>query len=259
MALNLDKIKERLSAFQNSANSTSKILWKPSGKSQIRLLPYKHNKDNPFVELYFHFTVSNGKSILSPISYGEADPIVEFAAKLRKSGSKEDFILSRKLEPKMRIFAPVVVRGLENEGTKFWGFGKTVYQEILSFISDPDYGDITDPINGRDISIESLTPLEAGNQFGKTTIRVKPNKTAVVDNKDVLKSLLEDQVNVSEIYIRKTYDELKAILLEYLEPGSEPKEGAKTSVTAKQVDPFASAPSKKVSDVSAAFDDLFNN
>ena len=26
----------------------------------------------------------------------------------------------------MRTFAPVVVRGKESEGVKFWGFGKTV-------------------------------------------------------------------------------------------------------------------------------------
>ena len=35
----------------------------------------------------------------------------------------------------------MVVRGEEKQGVKFWGFGKTVYQELLS-IMDPDYGDI---------------------------------------------------------------------------------------------------------------------
>jgi len=44
----------------------------------------------------------------------------------------------------MRTFAPVIVRGEESQGVKFWGFGKTVYQELLSIIADPDYGDITE-------------------------------------------------------------------------------------------------------------------
>ena len=35
------------------------------------------------------------------------------------------------MEPKLRTFVPVVVRGEEGEGVRFWGFGKTVYQEIL--------------------------------------------------------------------------------------------------------------------------------
>ena len=55
---------------------------------------------------------------------------------------------------KLRTFVPVLVRGQEGEGVKFWGFGKTVYQEILGYITDPDYGDITDPTNGRDLTIE---------------------------------------------------------------------------------------------------------
>ena len=57
------------------------------------------------------------------------------------------------MEPKLRTFVPVVVRGEEGEGVRFWGFGKTVYQEILGYI-DPDYGDITDPTSGRDLTIE---------------------------------------------------------------------------------------------------------
>ena len=56
--------------------------------------------------------------------------------------------------PKLRTFVPVLVRGQEGEGVKFWGFGKTVYQEILGYITDPDYGDITVAVNGRDLTIE---------------------------------------------------------------------------------------------------------
>ena len=37
----------------------------------------------------------------------------------------------------MRTFAPVIVRGEESEGVKWWGFGKTVYQELLAIIADP--------------------------------------------------------------------------------------------------------------------------
>jgi hypothetical protein len=52
--------------------------------------------------------------------------------------------MGRKIEPKMRTYVPVIIRGKEAEGVKFWGFGKTIYAELLSIISDPDYGDITD-------------------------------------------------------------------------------------------------------------------
>jgi hypothetical protein len=100
----------------------------------------------------------------------------------------------------MRTFAPVVVRGKESEGVKFWGFGKTVYQELLSVIADPDYGDITDATNGRDIGIDRQTPAEAGNQYGKTTVRVKPNQTTITDDATLLTSIMDNQSDLVELY-----------------------------------------------------------
>ena len=38
------------------------------------------------------------------------------------------------MEPKLRTFVPIIVRGQEGDGVRFWGFGKTVYQEILGYI-----------------------------------------------------------------------------------------------------------------------------
>ena len=120
--------------------------------------------------MYFHYDLGK-KNYLSPVTFGESDPAVEFAEKLKATGNKDDWQMSRKLEPKMRTYVPILVRGKESEGVKFWGFGKTVYQELLSFIADPDYGDITDLSAGRDVVVEYHTPEEAGNSFGKTTIR----------------------------------------------------------------------------------------
>jgi hypothetical protein len=119
---------------QNKLQNTqrkSDSLWKPTpGKHQVRIVPYKFNKDNPFIELYFHYNVNN-KTYLSPQSFNRPDPIVEFADKLKRMGDKEDWRAAKQMEPKLRTFVPVIVRGEEGEGVRFWGFGKTVYQETL--------------------------------------------------------------------------------------------------------------------------------
>ena len=157
--MDLNAIKNRLSQLQTTNNRTSN-LWKPQPGSQVvRIVPYKFNADNPFIELYFHYDLG-GKNYLSPISFGRPDPIEEFAQKLKSTGSKDDYRLGKKIEAKMRTYAPVVVRGEENQGVKFWGFGKTVYQELLSIIADPDYGDITDQVSGRDVAVEFKTAEE---------------------------------------------------------------------------------------------------
>jgi hypothetical protein len=166
----------------------------------------------------------------------------------------------------MRTFAPVIVRGRENEGVKFWGFGKTVYQELLSVIADPDYGDITDPINGRDIMIERQTPAEAGNQYGKTTVRVKPNMTPLTESKEMLSSFLDKQVNLTELYTEPSYDELKQALATYLNPDSEdvPFDTNTTTTSngvAATTTPTANTggtKTAKTDDVEDAFDQLFN-
>ena len=162
----------------------------------------------------------------------------------------------------MRTFAPVIVRGQESEGVKFWGFGKTVYQELLSVIADPDYGDITDPVSGRDIQIERQTPAEAGNQYGKTTVRVKPNQTPITDNKKILEGVFENQPDLTELYTEPSYDELKEALAVYLNPENEDTDTTTTSngvtATTAPTTNVGTTKTAKTDDVEDAFDQLFN-
>ena len=251
--MDLNAIRKRLGQLQTTNNRTSS-LWKPQpGKTQIRIVPYAFNKDNPFIELFFHYNLNN-RSYLSPISFGRPDPIEEFAQKLKASGNKEDYQLSKKLEAKMRTFAPVIVRGEESQGVKLWGFGKTVYQELLSIIADPDYGDITDPVNGRDVSVEFISAEESGASFPKTNIRVKPNQTPISDEPSVLELVKSGQKDITDIYQEQSYEELTGILNEWLNPGDEQKKEEAPSTVAT-----SDLGTSKVKDTSEAFDELFNS
>ena len=256
--MDLNAIKNRLSQLQTTNNRTSN-LWKPSPGSQVvRIVPYKFNADNPFIELYFHYDLG-GKNYLSPISFGRPDPIEEFAQKLKSTGSKDDYRLGRKIEAKMRTFAPVVVRGEEKEGVRFWGFGKTVYQELLSIIADPDYGDITDPVNGRDVAVEFKTAEETGKSFPSTTIRVKPNQTPITEDAALLESIKETQKNITEIYQERSYDELTQALNDYLNGDSSSESSEKETKKEEVVTTTSDSKSYDSKETSDAFDDLFNN
>ena len=263
--MDINAIKSKLATLQSTSN-TKDNFWKPEpGKQVVRVVPYKHNKDNPFIELFFHYNLGNNKTYLSPLSFGRPDPVAEFADKLKSTGNKDEWIQGKRLEPKMRTFAPVIVRGQENEGVKFWGFGKTVYQELLSVIADPDYGDITDAMNGRDIMIERQTPAEAGNQYGKTTVRVKPNQTPITEDDTQLQSVFDNQADLTELYTEPTYDDLKEVLKNYLNPSSseETETTTETASTTSTTTSTSATPSattaKKTADVEDAFDQLFNS
>jgi len=258
MGLNLDAIKAKLNQLNKNDNKKQN-LWKPTeGKTRVRIVPYVHRKENPFLELYFHYDIAK-RSMLSPVSFGNADPVVEFAEKLKKTGDKDEWLMGRKIEPKMRTYVPVIVRGKESEGVKFWGFGKTIYTELLSIISDPDYGDITDLMNGRDIDVE-FTPAEGPGQYPKTAIRVKPNTSPATDDKAIAEKIM-NQPEITDLFPEPTYEELETALQEWMNPENADSDvetsNEKTSTTESSA-PAAPAAEKKT-DVASAFDDLFNN
>ena len=130
-----------------------------------------------------------------------------------------------------------------------------VYQELLSIIADPDYGDITDPVNGRDIVVEFKTSEETGRAFPMTTIRVKPNQTPVTENTDVMKTIKDTQRDIKELYNEQSYDDLHKVLSEWLNQDSDVKD----DVTSPDTDDPVKKAQTQTSDVSSAFDELFNN
>ena len=110
--------------------------------------------------------------------------------------------------------------------------------------------------------IERQTPAEAGNQYGKTTVRVKPNQSAITEDKSVLEGVLNGQSNLTELYTEPTYDELKEALASFLNPSDDSNATTTSSTTTTstttstpKVEPTVAAKEN----VSDAFDDLFNS
>ena len=236
--INMDAIKERLTKLQRS-DKTKNAIWKPEGKHVIRIVPYKFDKSNPFIELYFHYGVNN-KTYLSPMSYEEADPFVEFADKLKRVGDQDSWKQARKFQPKLRTYVPIVVRGKEEEGVKFWGFGKTVYEELLGYISDPDYGDITDPKGGRDVKIE-YTKAESADSWPKTKVRIGAKPTPLTTDKETFTKLMDDQPDIYSIYDKVDYDTLESVLQKWIDPTADIEEPPK--------DEFVEAPAEGTDDL----------
>lgn len=214
-----EKIKAKLAELQKASEPKEKKeftsnFWRPdAGKQVIRILPNKFQPDYPFTELSFYYDF--GKAWLAPAVLNQPDPVTEFCHELLKTRTKEDWVRAKKLEPKQRTYVAVLVRGKEEEGVKFWGFSKTIYQKLLSIIDDPDYGDITDLTTGRDVTVE-YTPSKKEGEFAKTEIIVKPKETRYTDSEIVAK-LVSDMPDVTTVFTVPTYDELKSALVKYLD------------------------------------------
>jgi len=220
--MDLNQIKQKLESLQTQSNtnkgSGKSIFWKPSvGKQQVRIVPNKHNKSFPFTEMQFYYGIGQ-RVMASPMNWGEKDPIQEFTKQLRDSGDKENWYLAKKLDAKTRIFAPVLVRGEEEEGVKLWQFGKEVYQAFLNLAADDEIGDYTDVSGGRDIKLTTVGPEVTGTPYNKTTLSPSMKQSPISNNTNVVERALDTQPNPTEVFKRLTFDEVKANLETFLKP-----------------------------------------
>jgi len=224
--MDISAIKQRLNALQSTNNTGkkekidySKVYWKPKeeGKYQIRIVPSKLDPKNPFQEVFVHYGFSKFP-IYALTNWGEKDPIVEFATQLRKTNDKENWSLAKKLDPKMRVFAPVIVRGEEEKGVRLWEFGKEIYMQLLGIAEDEDYGDYTDISEGRDLTVDVVKGDIGGRQGLKSSIRVKPKTSALSSDASLIQKFLKEQPSLLEIQRKMEFDALKEVLQTWLSP-----------------------------------------
>jgi hypothetical protein len=185
-------------------------------------VPSKLDKNNPFKEVFVHYGFSKFP-LYALTNWGEKDPIIEFTKQLAQTGDKENWKLSKKLEPKMRVFAPVIVRGEEDKGVRLWEFGKEIYMQLLGIADDEDYGDYTDINEGRDFTVEAVMGDIGGRQGLKSSIRIKPKTSPLSTSKLDIEAWLEEQPNILEVQsaYKMTFDKMKETLQNYLNPEDE--------------------------------------
>jgi hypothetical protein len=240
--MDLNVIKQRLDSLNKQSNNSGggnskNLFWKPSvGKQLIRVVPSKYNKANPFTEMMFYYGIGSKRVMASPQNWGEKDPIVEFAKQLRNTSDKENWRLAKKLDAKVRTFAPIIVRGQESEGVKLWQFGKEVYQEFLNMAADDEIGDYTDIVGGRDIKLTTVGPEVTGTPYNKTSIGPSLKITPLSTEEDVVNTLLNDQADPMKVFKPLSYDEMKEALQEWLAPEGEEEEDSIISEPAVSFD-----------------------
>lgn len=287
MSIDVQKLASRLREFEDEAKQSeaSKNLWKPKeGVQYVRIVPYKFNPGVPFIELKFYYKLG-GKTYLAPCTFGKPDPIMEFVETLRASGVQAQRELAKKLEPKPRTYVPVIVRGEEALGVRYWGFGKLVYKQLLKLmVNTKMWGDITSLTEGNDLEVEfhkiSKKKTKDGQIIPDTSITPDPRKTPVVDpTQPELVQKIKDQVDILTCWNLPEYSELKDAMDRFLNPeaaaeGSSEEAGDDVDDTAVVSAPpplspaanpaaspsptTAAAPAAASTDLGKAFAEFFN-
>lgn len=261
MAIDLAAIRKKLNQISGQ-NSKRNVMWRPEegAESTARLLAYPDNDGQPFKELMFYYNIGNNPGLLSPYQFGKADPIQELITKLRDEGTKESYELAKKLYPKMRCYAPVIIRGEEDKGVRLWAFGKQVYQSLLNYMLDEDYGDITDPADGRDVRITCTKP--PGRQWATTDVRPRGKSSPLSEDQSKSKDWLSNIPDVNDMFELKSYEELERIINAWLNGDDEDTQkqettrGGSWNNSKKKDDDSPDAISSKYSSLDDAFADL---
>lgn len=223
MSLDINAIRNKLAKLQGKSTGTS--YWRPTENTEtnVRILSFKTDDGLPFKEFYFYYNIGKNRGILAPHQFGKKDPFQELINQLRSDGSSESKDLLKKLYPKMRIYAPVLVRGEEEKGVQIWGFGKTVYQELYTLLADEDVGDFTDPFSGRDITVSSSKA--AGRQWATTSVRPRMKTSKLSDNDAQMKQWIDSIPDPDNLFELQSYEELSKIINDWLNGEDNESEG----------------------------------
>lgn len=234
----VSSVKAKLDAMSAQGNSKS-LVWRPTrGKEeQVRIVPYRHGSD-PFNELYFHYDIGPVKTILCGNTAGvnEPCPICEYAQfLLKQERSDKTYALYKRLKSRLRVYVPVVVRGNEDAGLRFWGIGKNTYNSIGKFFIDAEYGDLSDPIKGRDLKVLATNPTPQ-YIYGQVDVRPSANSSALSQNTQQAKAWITECPTVFEAFPKMSKEDIQNALDVFIAQGDsgQPAAEAPTSENAEQ-------------------------
>jgi hypothetical protein len=219
MSINMELMKKKLASLRGDGNENS-VWFKPQeGEQVVRIVPTADG--DPLKEMFFHYNVGEhrGGIVCPKRNFGERCPICEFASSVWKEGvstnDEEGKKLAKSLFVRARYFSPVVVRGAEAEGIKFYGYGKRAYELLLGYILDPEYGDVTDTLEGTDIILVYTKPTTPG-AFPQTSLKMRRNTSTLLEDQDAIPALLDRMPDFDSLFERLSPEEIDAILDEQL-------------------------------------------
>ena len=253
MSLNMELMRRKLATLrgEDPDQRTSAFFRPNEGDQDIRIAPAPDG--DPLKEMFFHYNVGDRRGgLLCPKrNFGENCALCDFASSLWKEGveknDEESKKLAKSLFVRQRYFSPVVVRGREDEGIKVYGYGKRAYENLLAYILDPDYGDITDTLEGTDIALTYTKPTQPG-AFPQTSLKMRRNTSTLLEDVDAIPALLDGMPDFDSLFDRYTSAQIDAILDEQLAGGGSAESRSKETTRYNN----------GKSDVDRAFDELMS-
>jgi len=215
MGINLAAIKAKIAQLNGDnkrENSSNIQFWKPAvGEYKIRCMHWPDGvckEGEVFEERWFYYGIGRS-ALLAPDQFGNPDPIKELRMKLFSSGTPRDKEQAKKLFPKMRSYAPIVVlegHDADPEKVLVYSFGSGIYQKLLGYFMNEKVGDYFDPFNGFNLDVK-VTQVK-NKEFLDVSIELAAldGRCPLNSDPEKVKTILASIPDLSKVWQVKDYD-----------------------------------------------------
>ena len=228
----------------------------PGHTYTVRLLPFAKDPKNTFFHYYNHgwpsFATGQYVQSLSPMTFGERDPIAEERFKILRTGTEDDKEKVKAIKRIEKYLVNVYViddsQTPENNGkVKMLRYGKQLHKIIMEAIEGEDSDEFGPRIfdlgtTGVNFKIKCENqgefPTYVSSRF------TSAGKLALSENEQ--KKIYDNVFDLTKVFTLKSYDELKQMLDEHYYCKSTDRVEAQTQVTATQtaVESYSTPPFK---------------
>lgn len=192
--INREKLRKDREEAKASATA-SDLFWVPSpGKHRIKLI-VPPGKDIFYVKKRFHYLDVAGQR--KSVMCSETDcPVCQLMSRLARNG---DTAGANSLRPRLRYFATIVPLEEQPLRVRIWGFGVQIFEEIASYIEDPEWGDAV---------LKNDLILEREGEGLNTEYRVRVSQKST----PIPKAVLADMPDLDEILVPRERDYITSLL-----------------------------------------------
>lgn len=270
MSYNIDALKAKINALSGpvkSGDTKAKITWwKPQiGTHDVRFVPLSDGEGNPLSQPFFEVAYYDDKALsekrfVAPSQFGGEDPLKVVALELAKDRSREGWLVRKKLTPRERYYAAVLVRGEEEKGLQVWEISPQVCKDIYSLLVMPDYvdDDLFSTETGFDFTVSVTATDKTFNGHPVKAIKLVPRRKAskLAAKKEQIDALMKTVPNFHAYFKAqvKSVEELEGIRDNFLaglagESGEQTGEGTYRGAGEASTE-------AAMADVNAAFQDM---
>lgn len=211
--MNADRIQKKIDEMKKRKESRKKDFWFPKpGPNEIRVLPnWTLDMEADFYyETQYHKNLGSGqdKSVICPIAEGlEECPICEAIKGLYKTKDKEDAAFAKSIRAQTRVYWNIVDLKDKEKGVQVWFTGSDVLEQVLEYMANPKYGDVTDPIKGRNLTLKFTEGKDTKSGYNEYMVQPDPDRTPLDDAE-----WLSQMIDLKSFIKMTSIEDMEAIL-----------------------------------------------